>query len=56
MALHTLVRRNYGRKLPVTVKCHNLFSFKEGVILLCQSILEQDKYHIYLAQLPLQFL
>ena len=39
MALDTLVRRNYGGKLLVSIKCHNLHSLKE-VILLCQSILE----------------
>ena len=37
MALHKLVRRNYGGKLPVSIKYQNLHSFKEGVILLCQS-------------------
>ena len=26
------VRRNYGGKPPVSIKCHNLFSFKEGVV------------------------
>ena len=40
MELLTLVRRNYGGKLPVSIQCHNTHSFKEGVILLCQSILE----------------
>ena len=40
MALHILVRRSYGGKMQVCIKCHNLHSFKEGVILLCQSILE----------------
>ena len=40
MTLHKLVRRNYGGKLPVSIRYHNLHSFKEGVILLCQSILE----------------
>ena len=43
MALHKLVRSNYGRKLPVSIKYENLHSFKEGVILLCQSILETKK-------------
>ena len=40
MALHKLVSSNYGRKLPVSIKYDNLHSFKEGVILLCHSILE----------------
>ena len=40
MALHKLERRNYGRKLPVSIKYQNLHSSKEGLILLCQSIIE----------------
>ena len=40
MVLHTLERRNYGVKRPVNIKYQNLHSFKEGLILLCQSILE----------------
>ena len=40
MALRKLERRNYGRKWPVSIKYQNLHSFKEGLILLCQSILE----------------
>ena len=40
MVLRKLERRNYGRKLPVSIKYQNLHSFKEGLILLCQSILE----------------
>ena len=40
MALHKLVRSNYGGKLMVSMKYENLHSFEEGVILLCQSILE----------------
>ena len=39
MLLCILVRRNYGRKLQVGIKCYDLHSFK-GVILLWQSILE----------------
>ena len=39
MTLRTLVRINYGGKLPISIKCHNLHSFKEGVIVLCQSII-----------------
>ena len=40
MALLTPVRRNYDKRLPVGIKSHNLRSFKEGLILLCQGILE----------------
>ena len=40
MALHKLVMSDYGRKLPVSIKYENVHSFKEGVILLFQSILE----------------
>ena len=40
MVLHALVLRNYDGKLPMSIKCHNLHLFIEGVILLCQSILE----------------
>ena len=40
MALHKLVRRNYCGKSLVSIKYENLHSFKEGVILLCQNILE----------------
>ena len=40
MALRKLERRNYGRKSLVSIKYQNLHSFKEGLILLCQSILE----------------
>ena len=40
MVPHRLVRRNYGAKLPVSIKYQNLHSFKEGMIHLCQSILE----------------
>ena len=40
MAPHKLERRNYGRKLLVSMKYENLHSFKESLILLCQSILE----------------
>ena len=43
MALCKLERRNYGRKWLVSVKYQNLHSFKEGLILLCQSILEKRK-------------
>ena len=40
MALLILVRRNYGRKLLLSIKYQNLHSFKEGVIFLHQSILK----------------
>ena len=40
MALCKLVKRNYGGKSPVSIKYQNLYSLKEGVILLCQIILE----------------
>ena len=40
MALRKLVRRNYGGKSLVSIKYQNLRSFKEGMILLFQSILE----------------
>ena len=40
MVLCKLVRRHYDVKLPVSIKYQNLHSFKEGWILLCQSILE----------------
>ena len=43
MALHKLERRNYGRKWPVSIKYQNLYSFKEELILLCQSILERRR-------------
>ena len=43
MALRKLERRNYGGKSPVIVKYQNLHSFKEGLILLCQSILEMRR-------------
>ena len=50
------IRRTYGGKLPVSIKCHNIHSFKEGMILLCKSILETDEYHIYMTHLSLQSL
>ena len=56
MVPHRVVRRNYGGKLSVSIKYQNLYSFKEGMIHLCQSILKPDEYHIYMAQLPLQSL
>ena len=48
MALCALVRRNHGEKSPVSIKYQNLHSFKEGLILLCQSILETRRItHLY---------
>ena len=43
MMLHKLEIRNYGRKWPVSIKYQNLHSFKEGLILLFQSILEMRR-------------
>ena len=43
MVLHKLERRNYSGKWPVNIKYQNLHTFKEGLILLCQSILETRK-------------
>ena len=40
MALRKFERRNYGGKWPVSIKYQNLHTFKEGLIILCQSILE----------------
>ena len=40
MALCKLENRNYGGKWSVSIKYQNLHSFKEGLILLHQSILE----------------
>ena len=48
MALRKLERRNYGGKLPVSIKHQNLHTFKEGLILLYQSILETRRItHLY---------
>ena len=59
MALHKLVRRNYGRKLSVSIKYQNFHSFKEGLILLCQGILEERRItHLHgsaLFTIPLKF-
>ena len=43
MALRILERRNYGGKWSLSNKYQNLHSFKEGLILSCQSILETRK-------------
>ena len=40
MALSKLERRNYEGNLPESIKYQNLHTFKERLILLCQSILE----------------
>ena len=40
MVLHKLERRNYGEKWSMRINYQNLHSFKEGLIVLCQSILE----------------
>ena len=40
MALRKHEMRNYGGKSPASIKYQNLNPFKEGLILLCQSILE----------------
>ena len=48
MVLRKLERRNYGRKLLVGIKYQNLHTFKEGLILLCQSISETRRItHLY---------
>ena len=56
MALRNPVRSNYGGNSPVSIKYESLRSFKEGVNLLRQSILETRRNQIYMAQLSLQFL
>ena len=43
IVLRKLERINYGRRWPVSIKYQNLHSFKEGLILLCQSILEMRR-------------
>ena len=57
MVLRKLVRSNYERKLSVSIKHENIHSFKEGVILLCQSILETRRishfHHSSLFTIPL---
>ena len=40
MAPRKLERRNYGGKWTMSIKYQNLHTFKEGLITLCQSILE----------------
>ena len=51
MMLRKLVRQNYGGKLTVSIKYQNLYSFKEGVILLCQSILKTRRTRVFYKQL-----
>ena len=56
MVLCILVRINYGRKLLVSIKCHNLHSFIEREIPLCQSMLEMRRIsHSALFTIPLSF-
>ena len=43
MTPHKLVRGTYGVKLSVSIKYQNLHSFKEGMILVCYSILETTR-------------
>ena len=43
MALCKLERGNYDGKSLVSIKYQNLHTFKEGLILLCQSILEMKR-------------
>ena len=43
MTLRKLKRRNYGGKSRLSIKYQNLHTFKEGLILLCQSILETKR-------------
>ena len=43
MPLCKLERKNYGRKWSVSIKYQNIHSFKEELILLCQSILETSR-------------
>ena len=43
MALRNLERRNYSGKWPVSIKYQIVHTFKEGLILLCHSILEMRR-------------
>ena len=43
MALCKLEKINYGGKWPVSIKYRSLYSFKEGLILQCQSIPEMRR-------------
>ena len=43
MALRKLEMINYGGGWPVSIKYQNLHSFKEELILYCQSILEMRR-------------
>ena len=43
MVLGKLVGKNYDGKSLVSIKYQNLHSFKEGVVLFCQSILEMRR-------------
>ena len=59
MALRKLERRNYGGKWLVRIKYQNLHSFKEGLILLCQGILQTRRItHLHCSvhlTIPLKF-
>ena len=55
MALHILVRRNCGGKSTVNIKFYNLHSVKKEWFSHVRVSLKRDKYHIYFAQLFLQF-
>ena len=57
MMLRKLERRNYDRRLPVSIiKYENLHSYKEGVILCVRVSLKQEECHIDIAWLSLQSL
>ena len=43
MVLRKLERINFGEKCPVSIKYQNFHSFKERLILLCQSIVKTRK-------------
>ena len=43
MVLRKLERINFGGKCPVSIKYQNFHSFKERLILLCQSIVKTKK-------------
>ena len=50
MVLHIIVRRNYDGKLPWSIKCHNLHSFKKEVFSkegysYVRVSLKRDEYH-----------
>ena len=47
MTLRKRERSNYGGKWPVSIKYQNLHTFKEGLILLCQGILETRRTQLH---------